>query len=389
MNAVENWENCKNLLCIRPDNMGDVLMSAPAMAALKESFGCAITLLTSTIGQGIARHLPAVDDTLVWNAPWVKGTSTTTIDDFNDLVNTISERKFDGAVIFTVFSQNPLPTALVATLAGIPKRVAYCRENPYHLLSHWIQEKEPYSLLRHQVQRDLDLVRHIGARPTTDTIMVHPPSPAVEKSMQEKMITRGLDRTKPWLVLHPGVSEERRALRADLWIEAGRRIVRELGYQLMLTGIDAERPLTESICQGIGNRSFSLAGQLSLGELIALIRAAPLLIAVNTGTVHLAAALQTKVIVLYALTNPQHPPWKAIGCVLPFPIAPEVQSKNEVLRFTHDTYFRKSHPELTADDIVSAARDLLIQKKTPQIATLVLPSGHSPERRSVLNFQAP
>jgi ADP-heptose:LPS heptosyltransferase len=65
-----------------------------------------------------------------------------------------------------------------------------------------------------------------------------------------------------------------------------------------------------------GVSSHSLAGQLSLDELAALLAAAPLLIANNTGPVHLAAAVGTPVVDLYALTNPQHTPWQVPHRVL-------------------------------------------------------------------------
>ena len=56
-------------------------------------------------------------------------------------------------------------------------------------------------------------------------------------------------------------------------------------------------------------RSRSLAGRLTLGELAALLRAAPVLVSNNSGPVHMAAALGTPVVDIYALTNPQHTPW--------------------------------------------------------------------------------
>src|SRR5205085_9424931 len=62
--------------------------------------------------------------------------------------------------------------------------------------------------------------------------------------------------------------------------------------------------------------SYSLAGLLDLGELAALIQLAPLLIANNTGPAHIAAALGTPVLVLYALTHPQHAPWMVNSRVL-------------------------------------------------------------------------
>ena len=50
------WQQAKNILCIRLDYLGDVLMTTPAMRALRESVpGRSLTLLTSTSGAAVAR----------------------------------------------------------------------------------------------------------------------------------------------------------------------------------------------------------------------------------------------------------------------------------------------------------------------------------------------
>ena len=368
---MTTWRECKKILCIRPDNMGDLLMSSPAITALKETFGCSISLLTSSMAKGIAPYISAVDETLVWDAPWVKGTSDLNAGSFCETVEMIKAKQFDAAVIFTVFSQNPLPTALMATLAGIPFRLAYCRENPYRLLSHWERDEEPYNLLRHQVRRDLDLVRSVGARAVDERIHLRLPGD-YQQQLKTKLQTTGLDPRIPWLIMHPGVSEQKRIYPEALWIDAGKKIINKLGYQIILTGVEAERELTEHIQKGIGKNAFSIAGLLSIEEFITLVRLSSLMISVNTGPVHLAAAVQTKVIVLYALTNPQHSPWKAIGKLLPFSVPKELQSNNEVLRFVHNKYYSMKNLSPSPEDIYQATRQLLIDKKEPPVEELVL-----------------
>src|SRR5690606_12811493 len=90
---------------------------------------------------------------------------------------------------------------------------------------------------------------------------------------------------------------------------AARRLACERGWQVVFTGSRGERPLIDEIRQLMAAPSRSLAGRLSLDELAALLEAAPLLISNNTGPVHVAAAVGTPVVDLYALTNPQHTPW--------------------------------------------------------------------------------
>src|SRR5439155_6737707 len=119
---------------------------------------------TSHAGSAIACHVPDVDDVIAFDAPWVKTDSADEADAVLALRDTLASRRFDGAVIFTVYSQNPLPAAMLCHLAGIPLRLAHCRENPYHLLSDWVPETEPQDGIRHEVRRQLDLVAAVGAR---------------------------------------------------------------------------------------------------------------------------------------------------------------------------------------------------------------------------------
>ena len=94
------------------------------------------------------------------------------------MVRKLREQRFDAAVIFSVFSQNPLPAAFLCHLADIPLRLAYCRENPYHVLTHWVPDPEPRAGIRHEVQRQLDLVRPSAAVPRDERFSLRVPAQA-------------------------------------------------------------------------------------------------------------------------------------------------------------------------------------------------------------------
>src|SRR5688572_5111793 len=108
---MDSWKDCKNILCVRLDNMGDLIMSEPAIRALKETFKCKITVLTSTMARAITPCLGAVDDVLTYDALWVKTDATTANDSFFQMVEILKQKHFDGAVVFSVFSQNPQPAS--------------------------------------------------------------------------------------------------------------------------------------------------------------------------------------------------------------------------------------------------------------------------------------
>jgi lipopolysaccharide heptosyltransferase II len=353
-----DWKNCKNILCIRPDNMGDLIMSGPAIRALKESFNAHITVLTSSMAKPVVKHMPEIDDAIIFDLPWVKINDATQSSEINNVVEILKGRKFDAAVIFTVYSQNPLPAATLAYLAGITKVLAYCRENPYGLLTHWVPDKEPYTVIKHQVRRDLDLVKTIGAVSPCENLCL-----AINNSLSEqvylKLVEAGVQTDKPWLLLHAGVSEEKRWYPLDKWIETGKKLIAEMGCQIVLTGSDSEKNLTDRLQADIGKHSFSAAGLFTLDELICLVRNSPLMISVNTGTVHIAAATGTPVIVLYAQTNPQHTPWKVPCKVLQFPVSEGLKSKNEVIAFVNGQLYREPVEMPGPDVIISAAKELL------------------------------
>jgi lipopolysaccharide heptosyltransferase II len=355
---IESWRHCKNILVIRADNMGDLIMSGPALRALKESSSATVTLLTSSLAAGIAPFIKEIDEVLVFDLPWVKANKTLSGDEVFALVALLKERDFDAAVIFTVFSQNPLPAAMVAFMAGIPLRLAYCRENPYSLLTNWLPDKEPYSFINHQVERDLSLVHAIGA--ATKNVHLHLElNRSSLAAANNKLEEIGVDTARPWLILHAGVSEEKRRFPEERWVEVAKKIIIEKQFQILFTGTRSEKILCDTLAAKTGPGGFSVAGLFSLDEFIALVKEAPLVVSVNTGTVHIAAAVDTPVIVLYAQTNPQHTPWRVRSRVLEFGIKSEDRSKNEVIQFLYQTIYRDVHPLPLARDVYEAVNQLL------------------------------
>ncbi|HEY2726775.1 MAG TPA: glycosyltransferase family 9 protein [Parafilimonas sp.] len=367
-----NWKECKNILCIRADNMGDVIMSTPAFRALKETFGCRLTLLTSKMGSLIAPFIKEIDETIVFDFPWVKTNSLIQSQECLALIEKLKSFQFDAVIIFTVYSQNPLPSALLTYLANIPLRLAYCRENPYELLTDWVPDKEPYSFIQHQVQRDLNLVKAIGAVTNDEHLSVCFNENAFETAVK-KLEAIGFNQNKKYVIAHCGVSEIKREYPEAFWINAINILQQQTDLQIVLTGTKNEKPLTQRIQHAIGENVFNAAGILNMEEFIAVIAQAESVISVNTATVHIAAALNKPVIVLYALTNPQHTPWLTKNIVLPFSVPEKLKSKNEVIEFVNQSYFNKHidypSPFTVAENTLMLMNETHIQPATQLIVT--------------------
>jgi lipopolysaccharide heptosyltransferase II len=303
------WDRARRILCVRLDNLGDVLMTTPALRALRQSRpGCEITLLASRAGAGVAAHIPEIDDAIVYEAPWVKVAQPALASRELEMRACLQARGFDAAVIFTVYSQSALPAALLCHLADIPLRLAHCRENPYHLLTDWVPETDPSERIRHEVRRQLDLVATIGAHSADERLSMRISAEDRLRGML-RLAEAGIDPGRPWLVVHPGATAPSRRYSPERFGEAAGRLAEIFNCAVAVTGDASERGLADLVRREAGAAARSLAGALSLAEFAAVIASSPLLVSSNTGAVHIAAAVGTPVIDLYALTNPQHTPW--------------------------------------------------------------------------------
>jgi lipopolysaccharide heptosyltransferase II len=265
------------------------------------------------------------------------------------ILQRLKAERFDAAVVFTVYSQNPLPAAYLCYLADIPLRLAHCRENPYQLLSDWVPDPEPASAVRHEVQRQLDLVAAVGARTANRQLSFSVPRAARE---MVRGLLAGLPR--PVVVIHPGASAASRRYPPEQFARAADLVIAETGCQAVFTGDAGEAELVQSVQARMLQPSHSLVGRLELAELGALIDEADLLISNNTAPAHIAAAVGTPVVDLYALTNPQHTPWQARSRVLSHDVPCRNCYKSTCPQGHHDCLKRVA-PEAVA----SAAMELL------------------------------
>ena len=308
------WAEAGRVLAVRLDGMGDVLMTGPAIRALRAARpGRRVTLLASPAGVEVARLMPEIDDVIVHEPPWVKATpprATSAAD--HAMIARLREGRFDAAVVFTVHTQSPVAPALLCYLADVPLRAAHCRENPYQLLTDWVREPEPEAGLRHEARRQLDLVAHLGARARDERLRIAVP-PRAADAVARELIRRGLG-DGPWAVLHPGATAPSRRYPPAAYAAAARTLARAHGWRIVLAGAPGDAALADQIAAAAPVER--LDGARDLASLAALLAQAPMLIANNSGPAHLAAAVGTPVLSLYALTNLQHAPWRVPGRVL-------------------------------------------------------------------------
>ena len=351
------WHSARSILGVRLDGIGDLLMTTPALRALKEACGeRRLTLLTSPAAANAARELGFVDEVIAFVAPWMKSAETSPVSahDVIALAADLRARAFDAAVVFTVFTQSALPAATLLHLAGIPRRAAYCRENPYALLTDWRPDpdREAREGVRHEVRRQIDLVESLGVR-VGDTRLQLPVRDDARRSMRAKARMAGLDPRRRWLVVHPGATAASRRYPEDQLIDAVSALQASGRFQIAIAGADGDARCAYAIADSVDD-VVVLAGCLDLPELVALVEAADVVLCNNSAPAHIAAAVGTPVVDLYALTNPQHTPWAVASRVL----SHDVECKY-CLKSICPLGHQRCLAGVTPDDIVAAVESLL------------------------------
>jgi ADP-heptose:LPS heptosyltransferase len=297
---MNKWLAARNLLVVRPDNIGDVIMLGPALRAIKETSPQAhLTLLTSPSGSSAAPLLPWIDEVLVQRPVWQDVGGKIPFDPEREqaLIQQLAARRFDAALIFTSFSQTPHVPGYVCYLAGIPLRAGESKEFGGSTLTDELKGA-PDDL--HQVERNLRLVEQLG-------FTVHERNLAVELKREARQAipallqSHGIEPSQPFLIVHPGASAEARRYPTDKFGKVAAQL-RKRGLQVLVTGVERERELIEAMLE-VAPETPVLTEGISLTEFAALIERASLVICNDTLPMHLADTVGTPEVVLFSGTD--------------------------------------------------------------------------------------
>jgi heptosyltransferase-3 len=308
----------KRILVIKLKQPGDVLLSVPVLAALKEAWPQArVTYLVPRGAHEMVADHPLLDGLLVvnrrqesWGGAW-------------RLIRELRRRRFDLVLELSGGDRG----AFHAWLTGAPTRMAFDRRNKPFWWSFCITRvvpPPPHDM--HMVRQNLEMLRGLGLSPQNPRLEFFWP-PQVEERVRELLASLGLA-PGGFVVMHPGAG-----WRFKCWTPAGyarviERLMEQEGLPVVLTGTRAahEQELLTAILSQCRASPVNLAGKLSLKELGALMSRARFFFGVDSAPMHLAAAVGTRTVALFGPTGaynwspwgPGHlviqKEWDCIGC---------------------------------------------------------------------------
>jgi ADP-heptose:LPS heptosyltransferase len=280
------------MLVARLDSDGDVLLAGPAVRAVVA--GCdELTMLVGPAGRAAAELLPGVDRILTWDCPWIANPAPP-VDpaDIGELVGRLARFGFAGAVLLTSFHQSPLPLALLLRLAGVPRVAGASVDYPGALLDVRVRPGAELDEDLPEPERALAIAAAAGfGLPAGDQGRL-----AVRPTPDVSALT-GPGR---YLVLHPGARVPARRWPAARCREAVRALA-AAGQRVLVTGAPSEVALTREVA---GSAGLDLGGRTGFAELAGVLAGADAVVVGNTGPAHLAAAVGTPVVSLFAPVVP-------------------------------------------------------------------------------------
>lgn len=301
--SPKGWENVREVLAIRLDNVGDVVMTGPALRTIKATLPDArLTLMVSPAGSRVAQMLPWVDRVLTQRVVWQDVFGSMPQDSVADtrLVEELREGRFDAAVVFTSFSQSPWPPAYACWRAGIPLRIGESAEFGGSLLTQWVR---PLPWEVHQVDRNLHLLEEAGFEPAGRELELSVSSD-LDASARGLLRGVGVDADSPFIAIAPFATCAARTYDPARFAEALRHLTTDTRMPAVVLGGERETGVAKAfLALTRGYRVQSLVGRATIAEQAAVIRRSGLVITNDSGPMHLADAFRRPTVVLFSGTE--------------------------------------------------------------------------------------
>jgi lipopolysaccharide heptosyltransferase II len=271
-----------NILIVKPGAIGDLLQITPVIRALKRAFPrSSITMLVATSATAsLFSHNPLVDETMVFD----RRGDHRSLSALAGLWRQLHRARFDLVLNFQ--RSNLKGWLLVA--AAIPCRV---------LVYHKARARSVHAVVNY-----LETLAPLGI-PADDTALEFCPGPEAEARTDELFAAAGLT-GRTVVALNPGASHPVNRWGLGSFARLADLLTERLGVAVVLVGGREDRGLAEEIFALSTFRPLVLTGETDLLQLGAVLKRCRLLVSGDTGPMHMATAVNTRVVALFGAADP-------------------------------------------------------------------------------------
>jgi len=297
----------KKILLFRTDRLGDLVLTTPAIKALRSAYPDAyIAMIVRPYTEDVVKDSPYLDEVILYD----KYGSHKSLWAAFKFAMEIRKRRFDRAIIFHPTNR----MHITAYIANIPRRIGYDNKLGF-LLTDRIKHTKHLGI-KHERDYTLDMLKALGIESDEKELFI--PIDDNSISQVESIIAdNGIKKNERFMVMHPGAScaskiwpSERFAKLADILIERHH-------IKIIVVGGRGEKDVfcADAVRKFMQNDAVFLTGQLSLRTLAALIMRSILFISNDSGPVHVATAVGVPVIDIFGRGQPGLSPlrWGPLG----------------------------------------------------------------------------
>jgi ADP-heptose:LPS heptosyltransferase len=294
----------REILVLRLDRIGDVLMCLPALHDLRRMAPRArIRLAVGRWSEEVARSFP-VDEVLVWSAPWV-GRPSEGAEGVPALLAKAHALRHDRIDV-ALDLQGDLRASLLLWASGAARRVGYANTGGDYLLTDVVPLDETVSWVE-QNRRAVSHAAGVGGALTGEPAapVVVDPLTSKDRAFGESFLRaeRLLDRW-PLVGIHPSGGRRVKQWPVDRWREVARSLQQDHGATVLLTGSAVDETLCAELARGLPVPAVNIAGRLDVRQTLAVIQRLALFLSPDTGPMHLACAVGTPTVSVFGPSDP-------------------------------------------------------------------------------------
>lgn len=299
-------KNYKNILLLRSDRIGDVILTTPAIKALRKTYPHArMTLLVSPATRDLVKGNPDLNEVIVDD----RMKTHEGFWGFIKLICALKSRKFDLSINFIPKKR----TNLLCFLSGIPNRIGYHNNKFGFLLTQKIPDDRPKGV-KHEAQYCLDLLKTLDVNGSRDEIFI----PVQEEAAvwaRQCLKENHLDTSQLLIAVHPGASCPTKKWPVKRFVELMNKLHEQYSASLVMIGHEDNRGTADEILELLKFPVLDLTGKTTVAQLAGFLKECHLLISNDSGPVHIADALRVPVVSIFTRNQPGINPqrWGPLG----------------------------------------------------------------------------
>ncbi len=314
----------QRILLIRPDHLGDVLLTTPAVRLLRAACPDAeIHALVGPWSGNILANYPEIDTVLTLPFPgFERGSETDLRAPYRLAFHSARHLRKIGYSSALILRPDHWWGAMLAKWAGIPRRIGYNLPDVARFLTDALPDVH-----QHAVLQNVRLIEALTGQPADEQqLTLDFPVNALDQAWVRGYLEEtGIPAEQPIIVIHPGSGAWVKQWSEEKWASVADTLTEQLDAAIIFTGGDHELSLVRQIQSAMKHQALVMAGETGVGTLAALYQRARLVLGPDSGPLHLAAAVGTPTVALFGPADPvefgswgpadKHIMlWSSIGC---------------------------------------------------------------------------